>query len=323
MVAKKIGRRSFLSASAAALVVAPHIGLAQSSSKIRIAGSASGDIVVALWAQQSGIFARYGLDADIQRMNSGAAVVSAVVGGSLDIGKGSLYNLIVARSKGIPLILQAAAATYDANDPDAALVVAKDSPIRNARDLTGKTMAVASLGDFYTVMNWAWLDANGGDSTKVKFLELPGLATLDAIASGRIDAATIADPLLSQAVRSGKCRIVGYPENVVGNFSIATAYFSDATWAAANAATLTRFRKAMDESAAYVNTHHADAVPLVAKFTGLDPAMVNIQNKLGNSRDLRDTRMIQPTIDMAAKYKGIPKSYPARDIIDPNALIAS
>ncbi len=185
------GRRSFLSATAV-LAAWPRIGLAQSLSKIRIAGSASGDIVVALWAQQSGIFARYGLDADIQRMNSGAAVVSAVVGGALDIGKGSLYNLILARAKGIPLVLEAAAATYDSSDPDAALVVAKDSPIRNARDLAGKTLAVASLGDFYTVMNLAWIDANGGDSTKVKFLELPGLATLDAISAGRVDAATIA-----------------------------------------------------------------------------------------------------------------------------------
>ncbi len=124
-------------------------------------------------------------------------------------------------------------------------------------------------------------------------------------------------------MRSGKCRIVGYPENVAGSFSIATAYFCDASYAAANAATLNRFRKAMDESAAYVNTHHADVIPLVAKFTGVDPAMVAIQSKLGNSSYLRDARMIQPTIDMAAKYKALPRSFPARDMIDPNALIVS
>jgi NitT/TauT family transport system substrate-binding protein len=322
MLATKIGRRSFLGA-ASALALSPGAGLAQNASKIRIAGSASGDIVVALWAQQSGIFARYGIDADIERMNSGAAVVSAVVGGSLEIGKGSLYNLIIARSKGIPLVLEAAAATYDASDPDAALVVAKDSPLRNARDLAGKTLAVASLGDFYTVMNQAWLDANGGDSTKTKFLELPGLATVDAVVSGRVDAATIADPLLSAAVKSGKCRILAYPENVAGNFSIATAYFCDAAYAGANAPVLARFRKAMDESSAYVNAHHADAIPLVSKFSGVDPANVIIQSKLGNSSHLRDPRLIQPTIDMAAKYKAIPKSYAARDIIDPNALIVS
>lgn len=282
-----------------------------------LAGSASGDLITALWAAQSGIFQKYALDVDVQRMSSGSAIISAVLGNSLDLGKGSIFNLIVAHSKGVPLLLVYPSATYSTANPDAGMLVAQDSPYHGARDLNGKTIAVSALGDFYVVMNSAWIDQNGGDAHSIKFLELPQVATVDAIVSGRVDAGTIAEPFLSQAVRSGKCRIIGYPENLAGSVSIATGYFCTAGYAAQNAAVLSRFRKAMDESVAYVNSHHAQMIPLIAKFTGLQPENVVLQSDLGSSATLRDTRLIQPTIDLAAKYKAIPKGFAARDVIDP------
>jgi NitT/TauT family transport system substrate-binding protein len=316
-------KRTLFLSGTAALVAVPSGLRAQSPApaKLRIAASAVGDIVIVLWAVQSGIFQKYGLDVDLQRMNSSASITAAVIGGSLDLGKASLFGLIVARSKGLPIILEAPSALYTSTAPDAALVVAKNSPIQNAKDLNGKLLASASLGDLFSTVNAAWVDQNGGDSKTLKYVELPGTATADAIVAGRVDAGTLADPILSEAVRSGKCRILGYPEEVIGKQSVATAYFTTADFAAKNGAALARFRKACDESVAYVKAHQAEMIPLVAKFSGIDPKNVSVPS-LGRAADLLDTRLTQPTIDIAAKYKAIAKPFAVKEMIDPSAFPA-
>src|SRR5580658_7514185 len=105
-------RRAVFLCSSAAFVAAPRSVRAQSLTKLNIGSTASGDVVVALWAQQSGIFQKYGLDADVQRLNNSSAVVAAVLGGSLDLGRASLFSLVVARAKGLPIVLEAPSALY-------------------------------------------------------------------------------------------------------------------------------------------------------------------------------------------------------------------
>ena len=315
----RVRRALFLSAAAAA-VAAPRWAQAQALTKLNIGSTASGDILTALWAEQGGIFQKYGLDADIQRLNNSSAVAAAVLGGSLDLGRASLFSLVIAHAKGLPIVLEAPSALYKASAPDAALVVATDSPIHSARDLNGKLLASASLGDLFSTMNAAWIDANGGDSRTVKYVELPGSATAIAIVAGRVDAGMLANPALSEAVRSGKCRVLGHPEDVIGKVSMATAYFCSADFAAKNAALLTRFRKALDESAAYAIAHQSELAPVVAKFSGVDPQMV-APIQLGRASDLLDPRLTQPTIDVCAKYNAIPKTFPVREMIDPNVFL--
>jgi NitT/TauT family transport system substrate-binding protein len=312
-------RRALFLSSSAAFVAVPRAARSQTLTKLNIGSTASGDVVVALWAQQSGIFQKYGLDADVQRLNSSSAVVAAVLGGSLDAGRASLFSLVVARGKGLPIVLEAPSALYRVTSPDAALVVAADSPIHTARDLNGKLLASASLGDLFTTMNSAWIDANGGDSRSVKYVELPGSATANAIVAGRVDAAMLADPALGEAVRSGKCRVLSHPEDVLGKVSMATAYFCSSDFAAKNPALLARLRKALDESAAYGLAHPADTIPAIAKFSGVDPKLV-VPAQLGRASDLLDARLTQPTIDVCAKYNAIPKGFPVREMIDPSVF---
>ena len=303
----------------AALAGAPRAARAQSLTKLNLAATASGDIVVALWAQQGGIFQKYGLDVDIQRMNSSSSVTAAVIGGSLDIGKAPLFGLVLARSKGLPVVIEAPSALYLVSSPDSALVVAKDSPIQSARDLNGKLLASASLGDMFSTVNSAWIDQNGGDSHTIKYVELPGTATASAIVAGRVAAGTCADPALAEAVNSGKCRVLSHPEDVFGKVSLATAYFSSSDGAAKNVSAMARFRKAMDESSAYASAHKQDLIPIVAKFSLTDPKLITFPT-LARATDLLDTRLTQPTIDVAAKYKAIAKAFPVKEMIDPGVF---
>jgi ABC-type nitrate/sulfonate/bicarbonate transport system substrate-binding protein len=78
-------RRSAAVASSLPFVAAGRAG-AQSTAKLTMAAPPSDDVTPALYALQSGLFRKYGLDVDVEQMNSGAAIMSAAVGGSIQIG---------------------------------------------------------------------------------------------------------------------------------------------------------------------------------------------------------------------------------------------
>lgn len=312
--AHPIARARFLTA-AGAFAAAPLAARADVPAVVRVGGSPDEDIIGALWGAQSGIFGKVGLDVQVMRLNSGSAVSSAVVGGSIEIGKSSGFGLIQAHAKGIPFVLEAPASNYSSENPSAALVVAKDAPIHSGRDLNGKTLAVPALGDLFTIVNSGWIDQNGGDSSTVKYVEMPVPAALAAIVDGRIAAATIVVPLLTDAVSSGRCRILGYSFDSLAKHFTSTFYFTTADYAARNADVMARFRRGLAESVAYVLAHPLEAAPLIAKFTGGDvKTAATMHADLGTSLQVA---MIQPVIDAAVKYKAIPHAFAARELIDP------
>jgi ABC-type nitrate/sulfonate/bicarbonate transport system substrate-binding protein len=171
------------------------------------------------------------------------------------------------------------------------------------------------LGDLFTTATMGWVDDNGGDSRSLKFLEMPLLAATEAVVSGRVAACNLIIPNLTDAVTSGKCRILGYAFDSFAKHFNFTFYFTTADFAAKNADTLARFRRALAESVAYVIGHQAESAPLVAKFTGGDVKTAATM-KVVLATSLQPS-LLQPVIDQALKYKAIPKSFPAREMYDP------
>jgi NitT/TauT family transport system substrate-binding protein len=312
-----VRRSSFLSA-VGALTALPRALSGQALTKVRIAGTPDQDMIGSFWAQQNGIFQKYGIDADVTTLTSGAAITAAVVGGSLDIGRSSLFGLIAARAKGVPFVLVASSILYNAAKPNSALIVAKDSSIRTGRDLNDSTVAVSALGDFYAVMDSAWIDAHGGDSRRVHYVEIPGRTAADAVSSGRVAATTLADPMLSQMLASGHFRILDHPFNAAANVFVLTAYFCTADYAAKNAAVLARFRRALTESVAFVNAHRPAVLPVMSKYTGVDEATLAAMSPIPLAPPGQlDSALIQPLIDVAVKYKVIDHGFAAKEMIDP------
>jgi NitT/TauT family transport system substrate-binding protein len=311
-------RRAAFLAAAAALTV-PRRARAQGLTRLRIAGSPDQDIVASLWGVQSGVFAKYGLDVQIERSSNSAAVAVAVLSGALEIGKSSLFSLVVAHSKGIPFQLEAPASIWDTESPSSALIVAKGSPIRTGQDLNGKTVSVPALHDLYQTGISAWVDQHGGDSRTLKFLELPHQAVADALVAGRIDAAELAPPILAEAIQSGKVQIVGRANDAISKHFISTAYFCAADYATKNADVLARFRKGLSESATYANANRSKMIPLLAAYSGVEARVLVDMPPVGVANQL-DPRLIQPMIDAAVKYKSIATPFPAKEMIDPNAL---
>jgi NitT/TauT family transport system substrate-binding protein len=136
---------------------------------------------------------------DFQPMQSTSATAAAMVSNFVDIGYGTIDTLAELHQKGIPLVSIAAGVeyVYPATQKSGALVVPATSTIHQAKDLNGKTISTPSLHSLSTVVTSAWLDRNGGNSSSVKFVEVPFPAIPAALEAGRIDAGYLAEPFIT------------------------------------------------------------------------------------------------------------------------------
>jgi NitT/TauT family transport system substrate-binding protein len=307
-------RRSALALAAAALA-GPTLADAQALTPMLIAGVPEDSITPAVWAVQNQIFRRHGLDVQLEPQRSGSAVAAGVAGGTYQVGKSSMISLLVAHAHNLPVVVVAPGGLFEASTANEAIIVKVDSPIRSGADLNGKIVAVSAINDLYTIGTRCWVDAHGGDSSTVKFVELPISAVPAALDAGRIDAGGTIDPDLQQAISTGKVRILCDPNAAISPRFMYTGWMSTIDYARANRATLDKFRAAMQESGRYVNDHLPETVDAMSKFTGISPAVFSAMPRVKSALTV-DPKLLQPLIDACAKYKAIPNRFEARELID-------
>src|ERR1700677_944373 len=152
----------------------------------------------AYYADSLGIFKKYGLDVAITALSNGAAIASAIASGAVDLGYTSVIPLITGFDKGIPFTIVAPCDLAIATSSTGGiLAVNKSSPIHTAKDLEGRTIAIDGLKNLAWIAVRDWIDTNGGDSTKVRFVELPWWQMPAALVANTVDAAStnqVSDP---------------------------------------------------------------------------------------------------------------------------------
>jgi NitT/TauT family transport system substrate-binding protein len=261
-----------------------------------------------IYAQRAGLFAKAGIDVELDKASSGAAIAAAVLAGSYDIGLSNLVTLIGAHARGVGFTLLAPAGLYRSKTPFSELVVARDSTLRTGADLNGRTIATPALDSLSTLAISAWVDRNGGDSRTLKFVEIPINATQAALEAHRVEAAMMNDTPLSTAIASGTIRVFAPAFDAVAPEFPYTGWFASSEWAAKHHDLVQTFARVVAASTAYTNSHHAETAVMLADFTGLPLEVIEHSNRSESGTILRLSE-IQPQIDLAATYKVIPRSF--------------
>jgi NitT/TauT family transport system substrate-binding protein len=295
--------------------------LASTPTVLRIAAGLSDTTTPLLYAQNAGLFTKAGLTVQIQRPQNGAATGAALMGGALEIGKSSLIELFNAHLRGVPFVWIAPSGIYRADMPDGGLLVGRNSLLRTARDFNGKIIAVNTLSDLSVLGVRAWVDSNGGDFSTLKLVELSQSAMPEALDSGRIDAAVTVLPVYDQMMATGKVRLVSRILDSIAKRYLTAVWFATASYADAHPDVIARFAQVMREANAYCNTHTAETVPLIAAFSGIDPATISHMTRATSALYL-DTRDVQPLIEAAVKYRVIDHGFPAQELFSQLALKA-
>jgi ABC-type nitrate/sulfonate/bicarbonate transport system substrate-binding protein len=94
-----------------------------------------------------------------------------------------------------------------------------------------------------------------------------------------------------------------------------TGWFVTTDFATKNQADIKKFASVMRAAASQVVAHPADAVNMLAKFSSVDPAVIERTHRIGYSP--LEPKYIQPVIDICAKYKLIDARFDAKELIAP------
>ena len=307
-------RRALLAAAALAALCASSVPVAaQSPQPLRIQSIPFDAGSEAFYARDLGLFSKQGIDATVQPVGNGPAIAAAVASGAVDIGFSNALSIETAYKKGLPFVFIAPAAIYSSAAPSSLLMVPKDSPAKVAKDLNGKTIAVNGLKNIAEFAPAYWIDKNGGDSSTIKFIELSPAETPAALEQHRIDAAHVAEPQITQAKATS--RVFAKTYDPLGDGFMIAGYFTTRQWADAHPDLVKKFQAAIRETAIWANSkaNTDKSADMLATLTKLDPALVrsSVRAKFGLALS---PAAIQPTIDLAARYKLL-DAFPASELI--------
>lgn len=296
-----------------AILLGAATGVAQSPVSIRVVSSPTDVGAEAFYAQDMGFFKRAGLDVQLTVTNS-SAIPPAVASKTFDIGLSNVTTLAAAREHGQPFVIIAPSAIYSYKlRATSGIVVEESSPIRAARDLNGKTVGVNGLRNIGQTTVQAWIDKNGGDSASVKFVEMPASSIAAALARGRIDAGEFSEPELDEALRQGRALRPPLFNAVAKEFVIA-AWFCNSDYVVEHRDIAQRYANVMAETARWANTHQAESALILAKWTKLTVAPTMPRVVYGKRLS---AAIVQPIIDVSAKYHALAAGMPAEDLIAP------
>jgi NitT/TauT family transport system substrate-binding protein len=218
------------------------------------------------FGMSKGFFAKQKLKINLQPSQGGATTVPALVSGKIQVAGSNVVSLLIAASKGLPVeaIAPGTSAHGSGQKDFGALMVAKGSPIRDVKELAGKTVAVNTLNNIAEVVVRASLQKSGVDPNQVKLREIDFPEMAPALAEHDVDAAFLIEPFVTIARRAGD-RIVDYsyvttePNLQVGAYAVSRKF------AKQNPDAVKRYRAAVGETATYLMAHQDEFRTFLAK----------------------------------------------------------
>lgn len=270
-------------------------------------------------AQSEGFFTRAGLTVQAQAIRNGAAIAAAILGSSIDLGGVNMSSLLAAHQKGLPFTILALGEMYTAVSPTAQLLVPSDSTLSTARELTGKTVSVNIINGLGHLATRTWIDKNGGDSTAVRYVEMPFSAMPEALASRRVDASIIVEPALSIAKRNA--RVLADAYNAISREFLISAWVATQDWVAQNLRAAHRFSLAMRQAATWANHHRDVTAQIASRALQTDVAVIRSMTRATFPEGERGAALVQPVIDAAAKYRLVAAGTVAAELFSKAAVV--
>jgi NitT/TauT family transport system substrate-binding protein len=221
---------------------------------------------------KKGFFEEERLEIDPVIAQTGNDIITTMVSGDTQFGFVGYVPALSASSQGLPVKVVAnsdnGAAT--AKKEWTQILVTKDSPIRDVKDLEGKTIASNALKGVGEVVIKASLDKQGVDPNSIKLIEVPFPEMPGALERGRVDAIWAPEPFLTQVLGTG-ARSIDAPLVTLGKNYVNGAYVTTEEYLGENADVVERFAKAMRRSNEYAGSHPEEVRAILGDYTQIPP----------------------------------------------------
>ncbi|MFC6083972.1 ABC transporter substrate-binding protein [Sphaerisporangium aureirubrum] len=231
------------------------------------------DVAPIYLGKDKGFFSSRGMDLTMESGQGGAAIVPGVVSGQFQFGFSNVTSLMVAQSKGVPIkgVANGVASTGVDGEDFGGIVVKGDSPIRSAKDLAGKKVAVNTLKNIGDTSVRASVRKAGGDPGAVRFVEIAFPQMPAALDAGQVDAAWVVEPSLTAVKAKGGRVVASNFVDTAPDLTVAL-YFTSDKLQADNPDLVKRFQEAMRESLTYADAHPDEVRQILTTYTKIDAA---------------------------------------------------
>ncbi|MER6113479.1 ABC transporter substrate-binding protein [Streptomyces hirsutus] len=233
------------------------------------------DVAPLYLGEKKGFFSERGLKLSISSAQGGAAIVPGVASGQFEFGFSNMTSLLIAQSSSVPVkgVANGNASTGVEGEDFAAITVKGDSPIKSAKDLEGRKVAVNTLKNTMELGVRASVMKSGGDPDKVDFVEMAFDQMPAALDSGQIDAAMVVEPALATIKGQGGREIASSMVDIAPDLTI-SLYFTSTQYAQKNPEVVKKFQEATAESLAYADSHPDEVREIVTTYTKIPPAVL-------------------------------------------------
>jgi ABC-type nitrate/sulfonate/bicarbonate transport system substrate-binding protein len=254
-----------------ALALVAGRSLAADTVRVGKAASVAWTFTVLDVGKQEGLFAKYGIDPDITSFAGDAKLQQALAADSLDFALGSGPSMAFT-AKGAPNIAIAAFAGAPRN---IGILVGADSPVKTAKDLKGKTIAVTTAGSLteWLAKQMAIQEGLGTDGIKIA-----ALGTFEtsfaALETHQVDAMVAAVESGYRLEEEKKGRIVTGMEKYAPHF-ITHVVFARKALVKDKPDEVRRFLQGFFATIAYMKSHRAETVAIGSKILNLDQSVMD------------------------------------------------
>jgi ABC-type nitrate/sulfonate/bicarbonate transport system substrate-binding protein len=257
-----MSRRRTIAGLIAALAFAS-AATAQADTKVRVGQPQAGtfQFVPLQVGIEAGIFKRHGIEVEVSSFGGGPRVQQAIAADSIDIGFGSGPELALA-AKGAPEIGVAAMADAPYS---VLLATLRDSPVKTAADLKGKTISVSSKGSltFWLAQELSRLQGWGADGFKIAPLGTTA-AQMAALRTHQIDGMIVEANAGYRMEEDGSGRVVVQFGDIIKTFHIYVIYARKG-FAAEKPEAVRAFLAGWFDTIGYMHAHRTETIHIVRR----------------------------------------------------------
>lgn len=234
------------------------------------------DVAPLYLGQKQGFYSKRGIKLEISLAQGGAAIVPGVVSGQFQFGLSNTTSLLVAQSKNMPVKVVANGVSSTSKDGAdfAGLTVKKGSPVTSPKQLEGRKVAANTLNNICDTSIRESVRKDGGDPSKVEFVEMPFDQMPAALDKGQVDGACTVEPALSTVKAAGGRSIASFFYDVDPNLTVGM-YFTSQQYARKNPELVKKFQEATAESFEYADSHPDEVRQILTTYTKIPDTLLD------------------------------------------------
>jgi len=218
-------------------------------------------------------FQEEGIHIELQPMKGGAVIIPALQTGDLDVGFANVVSLIATNStleRDAPRALKAlVGASYERPENLNHGLLVKTASAITIQDLVRNDIKIAvnTTRNIEDLMLRRFLRAKGVDDSRLNLLTMGFPDMLPALDRGDIDVASVVEPFIQPALRTGKYRLLANQYIEVSKETAVATYACTNKWLQEHPDAAARFSRAFMHANEFIKTNDVEAREIIGSFT--------------------------------------------------------